>query len=71
MNATAKAASQTIITIDKGRQGWIATFRNSPDMPNGVALPLPFTAQAPAEMVRADLRSRFADATFITKAAAR
>lgn len=61
----------TFITLRKEAQGWTATFKGSAVMPNGVALPLPFGLQAPAEMVRSDLRSRFADATFITKANSR
>jgi hypothetical protein len=63
----------TFITLDKTSTGWTATFRgtSSPLTPNNVALPLPFTSAAPAEMVRADLRSRFPDAFFITKARAR
>lgn len=63
--------SQTIITIRKATQGWTAAFVGSAVMPNGVALPLPFGLQAPAEMVRADLRGRFPGATFITKACSR
>ena len=63
--------SQTIITIRKGQQGWTAMFAGSTDMPVGVALPLPFTNTAPAEMVRADLRSRFPSAMFVTKACSR
>lgn len=59
------------ITISKNHQGWQAIFRGFADMPNDIALPLPFTASAPAEMVRGDLRSRFPDAAFITKANSR
>lgn len=61
----------TVITIQKAAQGWTAEFRGSDVMPNGVALPLPFTGSAPAEMVRADLRSRFPGAAFVTKANSR
>lgn len=61
----------TIITLQNGPKGWTATFKGSATMPNGVALPLPFSTQAQAEMVRADLRSRFADAIFVTKANSR
>jgi hypothetical protein len=63
--------TQEIIIIRKGSQGWVATFRGSPDIPNDVALPLPFGNDAPAEMVRIDLRSRFPGATFVTKANSR
>lgn len=63
--------SATIITLQNGPTGWSATFNGSATMPNGVALPLPFTSQAQAEMVRADLRGRFADAIFVTKANSR
>ena len=58
----------TIITISKNHQGWQAVFRDSPNMPNGVPLPLPFTLQADAEMVKTDLRRRFPGAAFVTKA---
>lgn len=61
----------TVITISKSFQGWQAVFRNASNMPNDVALPLPFTHQAPAEMVKADLRSRFPGAAFVVKAASR
>lgn len=59
------------ITIQKSTQGWTATFRNSPDMPNGIALPLPFSSAADAETVRRDLRGRFAPASIVTKANSR
>lgn len=61
----------TIITIAKGQTGWTATFSGSNVMPNGVLLPLPFTNKATAEMVRADLRKRFTEAVFVTKANSR
>ena len=61
----------TSIRIEKNTTGWTATFHDSEDMPNGVRLPLPFTTSAPAEMVRADLRRRFADAAIITAANSR
>ncbi len=61
----------TVITISKNHQGWQAIFRNSPVMPNGVALPLPFTGSASAEVVKGDLRGRFPGASFVTKANSR
>jgi hypothetical protein len=61
----------TVITFDRTPKGWTATFKFSPDMPNGTPLPLPFSAQASAEMVRSEIRKRFPDATFVTKAGAR
>ena len=59
----------TTITIEIASNGWQATFRHSNDMPNNVALP--FTATAPAETVRIDLRKRFPTAAIITKASSR
>lgn len=61
----------TVITLRKGSQGWQATFANSPTMPNGVPLPLPFANTASAEMVKADLRGRFSGAAFVVKADSR
>ena len=61
----------TTITIESTLNGWQATWRHSDDMPNNVALPLPFTAAAHVESVRADLRKRFPMATIITKASSR
>lgn len=61
----------TIITLSKAHHGWQAIFRGATNMPNGVALPLPFTHQAPAEMVKADLRGRFPGAAFVVKANSR
>lgn len=58
----------TVITLSKNFQGWQAIFRNSPVMPNDVALPLPFTAAADKETVKADLRTRFPGASFVVKA---
>ena len=58
----------TIIAISRAPHGWQAVFRDSPIMPNNVALPLPFTPAAPAETVRADLRRRFPGAAFVTQA---
>jgi hypothetical protein len=40
-------------------------------MPNGEPLPLPFTLQALAETVKADLRGRFPGAAFVVKADSR
>jgi hypothetical protein len=60
----------TIITLCKNTQGWQAVFKGS-DMPNGVALPLPFGLSASSEMVRADLRRRFPGALFVVKASSR
>jgi hypothetical protein len=57
----------TTITIAYTAQGWTATFKNAPNMPQGVALPLPFSAAARAEIVQADLRKRFPGATITTK----
>lgn len=65
------ARQATIITISKCDYGWTATFKGSTTMPNGIELSLPFGHQAAAAMVRADLRSRFAGATLITKANSR
>lgn len=59
------------ITIAKAACGWTATFSGSRVMPNGCTFPLPFTHEAPAEMVRADMRGRFPGALFITKANSR
>lgn len=64
------SAAQTI-TIRKNSTGWQATFAGSRNMPNGVALPLPFGFQAPAQMVRDDLRSRFPGCGIVTKADSR
>lgn len=61
----------TIITLNKAAHGWQATFRDSPDMPNGIPLPLPFTLAASSEMVKGDLRSRFPGAAFVVKANSR
>jgi hypothetical protein len=61
----------TVITLSKASHGWQAIFRGSATMPNDVPLPLPFTHQAPAEMVKADLRSRFPGAAFVVKAGSR
>jgi hypothetical protein len=38
--------------------GWLATFEGG-DMPQGVAIPLPFTAGAAPATVAADLMARF------------
>jgi hypothetical protein len=54
----------TVITLSKVSHGWQAIFRDSPIMPNGEPLPLPFTVKASAEMVKADLRKRFPEASF-------
>lgn len=51
------------ITLANGPQGWTATFDGFDDMPSGVALPLPLTAEAHPAAVKADMRKRFADAT--------
>lgn len=59
------------ITIRKNSTGWHATFAGSCDMPNGVALPLPFSFQAPAQTVRDDLRARFSGCAIVTKADSR
>lgn len=61
----------TVITLSKSNQGWQAIFQNSAVMPNGVALPLPFTTSAAAEMVKNDLRGRFPGAAFVVKANSR
>jgi hypothetical protein len=61
----------TIITLSKVSHGWQAIFRDSPNMPNGEPLPLPFTLQASAERVKADLRGRFPGAAFVVKADSR
>lgn len=53
----------TVIRLTKSGTGWDATFRGG-NMPQGIPLPLPFTAQAPSEMVVADLRTRFPGAVF-------
>ena len=61
----------TVITLSKASHGWQGIFRGSATMPNDVPLPLPFTHEAPTEMVKTDLRSRFADASFVVKANSR
>lgn len=61
----------TTIIIRIVSTGWQATFRHFDDIPNNVALPLPFAAAASAATVRADLRQRFPFATIITKASSR
>lgn len=61
----------TVITLSKVSHGWQAIFRGSSKMPNDVPLPLPFTLEAPAEMVKNDLRRRFPDAAFVVKAGSR
>lgn len=58
----------TVITLSKSTQGWQAIFCDSPVMPNGVALPLPFACAADKEVVKADLRGRFPGAAFVVKA---
>lgn len=55
------------ITIHQTPKGWTATFSGSTDMPNGVALPLPFTAAAPRSAVVVDLGRRFRLATIVTR----
>lgn len=62
-----RTADQTTITIRCGLQGWTATFSGSADMPNGVALPLPFGAAASRQAVVAHLGRRFHLATIITR----
>jgi hypothetical protein len=61
----------TVITLSKVSHGWQAIFRDSPVIPNGEPLPLPFTLQASAETVKADLRKRFPGAAFVVKAGSR
>jgi hypothetical protein len=61
----------TKIIISKASHGWQAVFEGFATMPDGVPLPLPFTSQAPAEMVRSDLRSRFQPDAIVTKAGSR
>ena len=58
---------QTTITLrsDAHAKCWLATFRGSAVMPEGVPLPLPFTPDAPLAMVRANLARRFPKAKFV------
>lgn len=60
-----------IIIIQIAPQGWQAIFRHFDDMPNNIAIPLPFNSAASAAAVRADLRQRFPTAAIITKASSR
>lgn len=54
---------QLTIFIEFHNNAWQAMFRNSPTMPNGEWLPLPFTHAATAKTVGAEMHRRFADAT--------
>ena len=54
----------TIALALSPHDGWTAIFEGGP-MPQGVPLPLPFTAAADAKTVRADLQRRFPTA-FVT-----
>lgn len=47
-----------VIRYQWSEDGWSATFEGVEGMPFG-PIPLPWTAQAPAAKVAADLRSRF------------
>lgn len=55
------------ITLQKSTTGWQAMFEGKTDMPQGVYIPLPFSSNADKEMVKADLRSRFAVDCFLIK----
>lgn len=48
----------TKITITANQQGWNAVFQGG-DMPQGIAVPLPFASQAPTGRVASDLLRRF------------
>jgi hypothetical protein len=48
-----------IITLNLTPAGWTATFKGAGSMPQGVALPLPWTAQARRDHVPSDLQRRF------------
>jgi hypothetical protein len=50
------------IVLRRRQQGWTADFRGFTDMPNGQELPLPFSANASADMVWADIGRRFPQA---------
>lgn len=49
----------TEITLTNNTTGWTATFLGSKTMPNGVAIPLPFTADASPKTVAIDICERF------------
>jgi hypothetical protein len=48
-----------IITLNLTPQGWTATFKGAGSMPQSVALPLPWTAEARRDRVASDLQRRF------------
>lgn len=47
------------ITLSKTTKGWQAVFIGSTEMPNGVAIPLPFSAAASGVDVALDMDKRF------------
>ena len=55
-------SSTMLIEITRDIKGWRAVFYGG-DMPQRIALPLPYTYSAPASLVRAELLKRFAHAT--------
>ena len=49
------------ITLRWTTKGWIAIFQGGP-MPQSIPLPLPFTSEASAIMVRRDIQARWPSA---------
>jgi hypothetical protein len=53
------APRRTVIELHRDAFSWHATFASSPDMPNGVPLPLPLTAAAQWDDVASYMLRRF------------
>ena len=47
------------ITLERNRTGWYATFTDVSGMPEGIRLPLPFTALATRQHLQAWRKQRF------------